>query len=299
MEEQMEQEETMGETGMLVGSVDYVPSFAVSLEVAAQRLADFQKFIQDQMIEDEDYGVIPGTSKPTLLKPGAEKLANIFGFAAQFEEVREVEHWDDPGFFYYSYKCRLLNKRTGQVEAECTASCNSKEDKYRWRGGERKCPECGAAAIIKGKEEYGGGWVCWTKRGGCDAKFTDGDESIKGQKLGRVENPDPYSLVNTLQKMAQKRALIGAVLIATRASGIFTQDLDDFEANGVPVKGEKSVKKSTAKGGKVSGDPMSVLWDWANAQKPPVKEGAVKEALANNGGDAEKALIVLKELSGV
>ena len=135
MEEQMEQEETMGETGMLVGSVDYVPSFAVSLEVAAQRLADFQKFIQDQMIEDEDYGVIPGTSKPTLLKPGAEKLANIFGFAAQFEEVREVEHWDDPGFFYYSYKCRLLNKRTGQVEAECTASCNSKEDKYRWRGG--------------------------------------------------------------------------------------------------------------------------------------------------------------------
>ena len=286
-------------TGLVpIEHVDYVPSFAVSLEVAAERLADFQKFVNDQMIPGEDFGTIPGTSKPTLLKPGAEKLANIFGFAAQFEEVREVEHWDDPGFFYYSYKCRLLNKRTGQVEAECTASSNSKEDKYRWRSGERECPECGEAAIIKGKEEYGGGWVCWKKRGGCDAKFADGDENIEGQKLGKVPNPDPYSLVNTLQKMAQKRALIGAVLIATRASGIFTQDMEDFEANGVTVKEEKPIEKK-GNGGKVSEDAMTALWAWANAQKPKVKEGAVKEALENNGGDPEKALIILQELAGV
>jgi len=31
-------------------------------------------------------------------------------------------------------------------------------------------------------------------------------------------NSDPYSIVNTLQKMAQKRALVGATLIATRTS---------------------------------------------------------------------------------
>jgi hypothetical protein len=33
------------------------------------------------------------------------------------------------------------------------------------------CPKCGAAAIIKGKAEYGGGWVCFKKKGGCGAKF--------------------------------------------------------------------------------------------------------------------------------
>jgi len=79
----------------------------------------------------------------------------------------------------------------------------------------------------------------------------------------------------------------------------FGNDLYDKDRNGVTVKGEKEAEKpKNKKGGKVSGDPMSVLWDWANAQKPGVKEGAVKEALANNGGDPEKALIVLKELAG-
>ena len=40
------------------------------------------------------------------------------------------------------------------------------------------CPECGQPAIIKGKEEWGGGWVCWKKEGGCGAKF-DSDPSAK------------------------------------------------------------------------------------------------------------------------
>ena len=35
------------------------------------------------------------------------------------------------------------------------------------------CPNCGKDTIIKGKPEYGGGWVCYSKKGGCGAKFTD------------------------------------------------------------------------------------------------------------------------------
>lgn len=35
------------------------------------------------------------------------------------------------------------------------------------------CPECGkAGTIIKGSAEYGGGWLCWKKKGGCGAKFS-------------------------------------------------------------------------------------------------------------------------------
>ena len=33
------------------------------------------------------------------------------------------------------------------------------------------CPVCGKDAIIQGKPEYGGGWVCFSKKGGCGAKF--------------------------------------------------------------------------------------------------------------------------------
>ena len=49
-------------------------------------------------------------------------------------------------------------------------------------GGQRQpmriCPECGEQAVIKGKAEYGGGFVCWKARGGCGTKFPDHDEPM-------------------------------------------------------------------------------------------------------------------------
>lgn len=45
----------------------------------------------------------------------------------------------------------------------------------------------------------------------------------------KFKNQDGYSIINTILKMAKKRALIDAVLSATRSSGIFTQDIEDNE----------------------------------------------------------------------
>jgi hypothetical protein len=36
------------------------------------------------------------------------------------------------------------------------------------------CPVCGKDAVIKGKAEYGGGWLCFGKKGGCGAKWPEG-----------------------------------------------------------------------------------------------------------------------------
>lgn len=37
---------------------------------------------------------------------------------------------------------------------------------------EEVCPDCGkASAVIRGKAEYGGGWLCFRKKGGCGAKW--------------------------------------------------------------------------------------------------------------------------------
>lgn len=44
----------------------------------------------------------------------------------------------------------------------------------------------------------------------------------------RVANPDVIGLKNTIQKMAQKRAFVGAILIATGASQFYTQDVEDM-----------------------------------------------------------------------
>src|SRR6185295_4560350 len=48
--------------------------------VALKKGQERVRLIQRELMEkDEDYGIIPGTPKPTLLKPGAEKLCNVYG----------------------------------------------------------------------------------------------------------------------------------------------------------------------------------------------------------------------------
>ena len=170
-----------------------------------------------------------GAGKPVLLKPGAETIMSRFHLWPEFIERSTVEKWDiDAPVFHYRYECRLVHRATGEVWGAGIGSCNSLEDKYRWRKQERVCPKCGEPKIIKGKAEFGGGWLCWAKKGGCGAKFKDGDPDIEGQPEGKVPNDDVFTLVNTLDKMAQKRALVAAVLVATGASAYFTQDVEDF-----------------------------------------------------------------------
>lgn len=208
---------------------DFMP--VMSIDVAAELRESIVKFVQNIMVKDQDYGVIPGTnSKPVLLKPGAEKLCSFFGLEPEFTVLNEEADWTgekhggEP-FYYIRYHCRLT--RNGVTRGVGEGSCNSWESRYRYRQANRKCPACGAEAIIKGKDEYGGGWLCFTKKGGCGSKFGDKDKSIIDQVVGRVPNPDVADQVNIIQKIAQKRALVPATLLATSGSEFFTQDLED------------------------------------------------------------------------
>lgn len=199
-----------------------------------QAIARFQAIVRSQMVEGHDYGIIPGTgTKPTLLKPGAEKIAKLLGLADCYELVDRQEDWDK-GFFRYLVRCRLMHIGSGSLVSEGLGECNSMESKYRWRDAKRKCPACGKETIIKGKAEYGGGWLCFGKLGGCGAKYQDGESAIEGQPMGRVPNDDIYSLVNTILKMAKKRALVDASLSAGRLSDIFTQDIEDMPQQSAP-----------------------------------------------------------------
>jgi hypothetical protein len=156
-----------------LNQADYiVPEFAISINEARQRTRMLQKFVKDMMIPDIDYGLIPKCSKPSLLKPGAEKLCEIFGFSKQVEILNRIEDWNK-GMFHYEVKVILVSKRTGMVEAEGLGCCNSMERKFKTQ--------------------------------------------------------DSFSIVNTLLKMAKKRALVDAVLSATRSSGTFSQDLEEMD----------------------------------------------------------------------
>jgi hypothetical protein len=200
------------------------------VKTALMRYQAVKDFIGSILKEGVDYGKIPGAGdKPTLLKPGAEKMCSFFGFSVRFILVEKVEDWtgenhgNEP-FFYYQYRAQLW--RGDVMAAEGDGSANSWEKKYRYRQAQRICPDCGQPAIFKSKDrpEY----YCWSKKGGCGAKFPISDPRINEQEVGQVKNPDVADTVNTIQKMAQKRALLAPVLIATNTSDYFTQDIEDF-----------------------------------------------------------------------
>lgn len=183
-----------------------------------------QEAMRRAMRDGEHYGVIPGTQKPTLLKPGAEKLCQLFTLDPEYDTE---ETWDENGHYTVKATCTLYHIPTGNRVASGVGLCTTKEEKYAYRIAMLTCPHCGEAAVIKGKEEYGGGWVCFRKKGGCGAKFADGDASIETQPTGKVDNPYLPDTYNTVLKIACKRALVTGVLNATAASDVFTQDMED------------------------------------------------------------------------
>jgi len=75
------------------------------------KIEQFQKIIQQTLKEGHDYGTIPGTNKPTLYKPGGEKISMLMGLRSEFEVVESKRDFDT-GFFQYQVRCKLLKGDT-------------------------------------------------------------------------------------------------------------------------------------------------------------------------------------------
>jgi len=176
---------------------------------AMQNIAKFQAIVQKTLKQNHDFGVIPGTPKPTLLKPGAEKILMLLGLTSEYDILEKVEDYEKE-IFAYTVKCVLT--KGGHKVTEGLGSCNSKEDKYRWR------------------------WVYEN-----DLPPGADKESLKKKVYGdttkyRIENDDICSQANTILKMAKKRAQIDATLTVAALSEIFTQDIEDMDIQGNPTE---------------------------------------------------------------
>lgn len=181
------------------------------IQAARDRYNIMVEYVKSMMTEGKDFGKIPGSDKPTLLKPGAEKLNSLFELYPDFDPVDKFIDWQN-GMFFYQYRCTLRHRRTGEEWGSGLGSCNSKESKYRYRYvATDKKPSKVEAEALKAK-----GIGKWRKQGN-DWVWME-----------RIENDQVFDLVNTIDKMAQKRALIAASLIACNASEFFTQDLEDL-----------------------------------------------------------------------
>jgi len=216
------------------------------------RLADLKrgqdriKRIKTELMErDVHYGVIPGTNKPSLLKPGAEVLLSIYGLRPDF--IATVEHGDGVSSpdISVTMRCELhLGDLEGPIVAVGVGGANSWEKKHRYRSAERVCPNCGViGSVFKSKKE-GEGFYCWSKKDGCGAQFAADDSRIAS--MAKVDNPDPYELQNTLLKMSKKRSLIDATLTGTASSDLFTQDISDDDPKGDEPRDDDRPRSTTS-----------------------------------------------------
>lgn len=289
---------------------------------ATKRRNALVEFTRQIMVEGVDFGVVPGSEKKTLLKPGAEKLSTFFGLTPTFEEVGTVERWDaaEP-LFSYKYKCRLF--RGDMLIGEGLGSCNSRESKYRWRWvDESDLPSwldttnlvTRKSSIVEfdfainqrqtsgkyGKPpEYWDAFEAAKKSGEArqvGKKTREGKELLAWEIASvsyRVPNEDIFSLVNTIDKMAQKRALVASVLVAVNASEFFTQDLEDLEEFGIVEGTATVVAPEPPKQDRVSPDTMTQFWKMAKSMDGV--NGA--DVLRDAGNDPAKGIELLQKMA--
>jgi len=199
------------------------------VQATMAKIRQFQQIIRQSFVEGHDYGVIPNTDKPTLLKPGAEKILMLLGLRSEFDIVDSTRDFEK-GFFEYQIRCRLLHG--DMIITEGLGAANTREAKYR-----------------------------------------------KG---------DPYTLDNTVLKMAKKRALVDAALLVGSLSDIFTQDIEDMvDLQGVPVHESKQQRRYD-QDGTITHKQVNRMWALAKGSADIVKQ-ALKEHGFEKSEDVPKA----------
>jgi hypothetical protein len=168
----------MAQTPNSIAIIDTVEIQQV--QATMSKITQFQQVIQKTLHQGHDFGIIPGTDKPTLLKPGAEKILMMMGLRSEFEIVDSTRDFEK-GFFQYQVRCRLA--KGDMIITEGLGACNTRERKYL--------------------------------------------------------KMDPFTMDNTVLKMAKKRALVDAALLVASLSDVFTQDIEDLDLNGQQTGGRK------------------------------------------------------------
>jgi hypothetical protein len=208
------------------------PMTAAKIKAQVQLIQEVMKAVMEK---DVHYGVIPGTPKPTLYKPGSEKLLSTFRIGVE-PETEDLSTADE---VHYRVKAKGFSQVTGEPLGFGIGECSSNEEKFKWR------------------------------KPVCDEEFNETPEDRKRLVWKRGSNGNyqqkqvrmnPADVANTILKMAKKRAQIDLTLTVTAASDIFDQDLEDLPEGVRQEVADKKppLKKPEKKDDKKKGDEQAV-----------------------------------------
>ena len=210
------------------GQLDAYRPQIMTPEAAAELDGQLRACTRAVLKPGTDYGTLPGTNdKNVLFKPGAEKLLQWFGLSYSCERL-EIERDDDgrkEGVTYRASVVRRLPDGRLMPIATCDGYAGYDEDKF-YQSTEA------AQAKAEAKERH------FAKIDGRPANPTKW-KNLTGEYRA------PW---NTVIKMAQKRAIVGAVINATAAGGLFTtdDDSDQAPADGAPSWYQQALGEAAA-----------------------------------------------------
>ncbi len=181
---------------------------------------DVTELIKGALERKRDYGLVPGTDREVLFKAGAERLCVAFGCYPVYEIIeKEIDH--DRIVEWTSTKwAKAQSKPAESVIQEMIAAGTGRFRKddggFRW---------------YERQDQHGTSRGLYRYIVRCKIMRRDG--ITVGEAIGSASTLEtkyvrsPRDAENTVLKMAEKRAHVGATLNAFGLSDRFTQDVDD------------------------------------------------------------------------
>jgi len=141
-----------------------------------------QGMVRDLLSRGVDYGRIPGTPADSLWEPGASQI--IGAFNCYVGERRILKFEDTSERISTCVEVPIISRETGRMAATGIGAASTLETKYKYR------------------------WVEKLGEWGYDQESAKGlrTKVDRGRTLYRIPNPEHGELLNTIIKMASKRA---------------------------------------------------------------------------------------------
>lgn len=181
------------------------------------------EYVRDAMVKDHHYYSFNDGGKPSLTKDGAFRICSLFKITPGPVDIEIIR--EDGEHFTVISTARLFNQDGVEI-ASSRGSASTRESKYAYRWvNEGQVPADIDKATLKtrgGQNRNGGSW-----------------------KQYQLPNPDKADLENTILKMSEKRATVGAVNKLPLVSELFAADPDDGTPD-VSPKPRSQSKSTTA-----------------------------------------------------
>jgi len=143
-----------------------------------------EKLVNTLLVDGIDYGRVPGSNKKALFDPGASKIFNAYNC---YTDYRILHYVEDKDLISYTIQAVVFNRASQEIVNTGIGACSSREVKYKYRN-------------VSNPSDFG-----YTQEEISALKKTKENQY-------RIPNPEFEDLVNTIVKMAAKRADVDAAL---------------------------------------------------------------------------------------